>query len=90
VSFAHRAVVIVGFTTTLSITTKVVSPNPVFGKVYWIQHHVIQFVSDFRLVGGVNNELFQFSFDVLQCRIVAFSKNIKNPFASVLMAMFVL
>ena len=29
------------------ITTKVVSSNPVHGKVYSIQHYVIKFVSDF-------------------------------------------
>ena len=36
----------------LSITTKVVSSNPVHGEVYSIQHYVIKFVSDFRQVGG--------------------------------------
>jgi hypothetical protein len=30
----------------VSITTKVVSSNPVHGEVYSIQHYVIQFVSD--------------------------------------------
>jgi hypothetical protein len=30
------------------ITTKVVSSNPVHGKVYSIQHYVIKFVSDLR------------------------------------------
>ena len=34
------------------ITTKVVSSNPVHGKVYSIQHFVIKFVSDLRQVGG--------------------------------------
>ena len=34
------------------ITTKVVSLNPVHGKVYSIQHYVIKFVSDLRQVGG--------------------------------------
>jgi hypothetical protein len=28
------------------VTTKVVSSNPVHGEVYWIQQHVIKFVSD--------------------------------------------
>jgi hypothetical protein len=32
------------------ITTKVVSSNPVHGKVYSIQHYVIKFVSDLRQV----------------------------------------
>ena len=32
--------------------TKIVSLNPVHGKVYSIQHYVIQFVSDLRQVGG--------------------------------------
>ena len=34
------------------ITTKVVSSNPVHGKVYSIQHYVIKFVSGLRQVGG--------------------------------------
>ena len=33
------------------ITTKVVSLNPVHGKVYLIQHYVIKYVSDLRQVG---------------------------------------
>ena len=33
------------------ITTKVVRSNPDEGDVYSIQHYVIQFVSDLRLVG---------------------------------------
>ena len=36
----------------VSITTKVVSLNPVHGEVYSIQHYVITFVSDLRQVGG--------------------------------------
>ena len=36
----------------MSITTKVVSSNPVNGEVYLIQHYVIKFVSDLRDVGG--------------------------------------
>jgi len=36
----------------VSITTNVVSLNCVHGKVYSIQHYVIQFVSDLRQVGG--------------------------------------
>ena len=38
----------VGFTTmcAISITTKVVSLNPVHGEVHTIQHYVIKFVSD--------------------------------------------
>ena len=36
----------------LPITTKVVSSNPIHGKVYSIQHYVIKFVSDLRQVGG--------------------------------------
>ena len=30
----------------MPITTKVVSSNPVHGKVYLIQHYVIKFISD--------------------------------------------
>jgi hypothetical protein len=33
------------------ITTKVVGSNPAHGKVYSIQHYLIQFASDARLVG---------------------------------------
>ena len=36
----------------VSITTKVVSSNPVHGEVYSIQHFVIKLVSDLRHVGG--------------------------------------
>jgi hypothetical protein len=40
------------------ITTKVVSLNPVHGKVYSIQHYVIMFVSNLRHVSGfVNGEV---------------------------------
>jgi hypothetical protein len=35
-----------------SITTKVVSLNPVHDEVYSIQHYVIKFVSDVRKGGG--------------------------------------
>ena len=33
------------------ISTKVVSLQPVYGEVYSIQHYVMKFVSDLRLVG---------------------------------------
>ena len=36
----------------MSITTKVVSSNPVHGEVYSIQHYVIKLGSDLRQVGG--------------------------------------
>ena len=36
----------------VSITTKVVSLNPIHGKMYSIQHYVIRFVSDLWQVGG--------------------------------------
>ena len=36
----------------VSITTKVVSSNPVHGKVYSLQHQVIKFVSDLQHIGG--------------------------------------
>ena len=39
------------------ITTKVVSCNPAHGEVYSIQHYVIKFVSDWRLVGGFHEVL---------------------------------
>ena len=43
----------VGFTTTCAISaTKLVSSNPVHGKVYSIQHYVIKFVSDLQQVSG--------------------------------------
>jgi hypothetical protein len=43
---------VVGFTTTcaITITTKVVSSNPVHGDVYSMQHYVIKFVSDLQQV----------------------------------------
>ena len=34
------------------ITSKIVSSEPVHGKVYTIQHYVIKFVSDLQQVGG--------------------------------------
>jgi hypothetical protein len=34
------------------IMIKIVSSNPVHGKVYSIQHYVIKFVSDLRQVSG--------------------------------------
>ena len=37
--------------TSVPITTKVVSLNPVLGEVYSIEHYVIKFVSDLRQVG---------------------------------------
>jgi len=43
------------------ITTKVVSLNPTHGKVYSIQHYMIKFVSDLRLVSGFLSVL-QFEF----------------------------
>jgi hypothetical protein len=36
----------------MSITTKVVSLNPVHGEMYSIQHYVIDFVSILQQVGG--------------------------------------
>jgi hypothetical protein len=36
----------------VSITTKVVSSNPVHGDVHSIQHYVIKFVSFLRQIGG--------------------------------------
>ena len=42
--------VVVEFTTTCAITTKVVNSNPIHDKVYLIQHYVIKFVSDLRQV----------------------------------------
>jgi hypothetical protein len=36
----------------VTITTKVVSSNPVHGVVYPIQHYVINFVSDLQHVDG--------------------------------------
>jgi hypothetical protein len=37
---------------TVPITTKVVSLNPAYSKVYLIQHYVIKFVNDIPQVGG--------------------------------------
>ena len=41
-----RDCIVVGF------TTNVVSSNLAHGKVYWIQHYVIKFVSDLQQVSG--------------------------------------
>jgi hypothetical protein len=43
---------VVGFTTTCPISTNVVSSNPAQGKVYSIQHYMIQLPSDLRQVSG--------------------------------------
>ena len=46
---------VVGFTLpvqSVPVTTKVVSSNLIHGKAYSIQHYVIKFVSDLRLVSG--------------------------------------
>jgi hypothetical protein len=43
----------------VSITTKVVSSNPIHGEVYSIQHYVIKFVNDFWQVGGFLQLLHQ-------------------------------
>ena len=37
----------------VTITTRIVSSNPVHGEMYSIQHYVIKFVSDLRQFGGV-------------------------------------
>ena len=36
----------------MSITTTIVSSNPVHGELYLIQHYATKFVSDLRQVGG--------------------------------------
>ena len=36
----------------MTITNNDVSLNPIHDKVYWIQHYVIKFVSEFRQVSG--------------------------------------
>ena len=43
-----RIRMVVGFTSTYGITTKVVSSNPFHDEVYSIQYYVIEFVSDLR------------------------------------------
>ena len=43
---------VIGFTTTCAIATKVVSLNPVHGEVYSVQHYVIKFVSYLQQLGG--------------------------------------
>ena len=48
--------IVVGFTTTCAINTKVASLNTVNGEVYSIQHYVIKFISDLRQVGGFVRE----------------------------------
>ena len=56
--FGHRGLhghgcMVVGFVQLVPINTKVVSWNPVHGKVYSIQHYVIKLVSDLRQVSGL-------------------------------------
>ena len=46
-----RGRMVVGFTTTSEITTKVENSNLSHGEVYSIQHYVIKFVSELRQVG---------------------------------------
>ena len=41
---------LIGDMQSVPITTEVVSSNPARGKVYWIQHYVIKFISDLRQV----------------------------------------
>ena len=41
----------------MTITTKVVSLNPVHGEVYTIQHYIIKRVSVLRQVGGIHRVL---------------------------------
>jgi hypothetical protein len=52
-----RDCMVVGFTTTCAITTKVVSSNPIHDEVHPIQHYVIKFVSDLWQVCGFIREL---------------------------------
>jgi len=48
-----RDLIVVDFTVqSVHINTKVVRSNPVHGEVYSIQHYVIKFVNDLRLLGG--------------------------------------
>jgi hypothetical protein len=46
---------VVGFTTTKAITSKVVSSNPALGEVYLIQHYVIKFASDLQWFSPVSS-----------------------------------
>ena len=51
--FNHgRDHMVVGFTTTCAISTKVVCLNLVHGKVYLMQNYVIKLVCDLRQVSG--------------------------------------
>ena len=53
----ERDCTVVGFTTTCTITTKVLNSNTVHGGVYSIQHYVVTFVSNLRMIGGFLWEL---------------------------------
>ena len=61
------------------ITTNVVSSNPTHGKVYSIQHYMIKFVSDLRLVSSFLRVL-QFEFvttvNLLSVWLAGFSTSI--------------
>ena len=48
------------FTIICAISTKDVSSNPVHGELYYMQHNVIMFVSDWRKIDGFQRAL-QFS-----------------------------
>jgi hypothetical protein len=50
------------------ITTKVMSSNPIHGKVYSIQHYVTKFVSDLRQVGGFLQVLWFSSTNKTDCQ----------------------
>ena len=49
----HRGRMVVESVQSVSITTKVVSSNPIHGEMNLIQHYVIMFVSDLQQVGCV-------------------------------------
>jgi hypothetical protein len=78
----------------VSITTNVVSSNPVHGEVYSIQHYVIKFVSDLRQFGGFlqvpwfppSIKLFLTSLGLLflLCTSDQHKKNIPTKFVSIL------
>jgi hypothetical protein len=62
------------------ITTKVVSSNPVHGKLYLIQRYEIEVVNDLRQVGGFLQELwFRPPIKLIATILLKVALNTKTP-----------
>jgi hypothetical protein len=58
----------------MSITTKGVSSNPVYGEVYSMQHYVIKFVNELRLLW--NTRKAHASFKIVDCVYFCIDRNL--------------